>query len=61
MDKKDISKRITEGEYKILQAIFKGHKAHDNDEFHELRNEIETLRCVYFDNDPKFCKQKYRK
>lgn len=61
MDDREISRKITEGEYKIFKAIFNGHKAHDNDEFKDLRNEIENLRCVYFKEDPKFCKKKYRK
>ena len=61
MTREEMSKKITEGEYKMTVAIINGHKAHDNDEFRELRTEVETLRCIYFNYDPRFCKKKYQK
>ena len=56
-----MSKKITEGEYKITVAIINGHKAHDNDEFKKLRTEVESLRCIYFNYDSRYCKKKYQK
>ena len=61
MTREEMSKKITEGEYKITLAVTNGHRAHDNDEFKELRTEVEILRCIYFDYDPRFCKKKFQK
>ena len=53
--------KILKGEYIMTTAVINGHKASDGDEFKDLRTEVEILRCIYFDYDPRYCKQKYRK
>jgi len=40
----------------ITKAVINGHKAHDHDKFREHRRELVELRCKYFGEDSKLCK-----
>lgn len=61
MRPEEISKRITEGELKLTQAIMQGHKPYYGDEYDTLRTEVGILRCLYFGNDSKYCNPRYKK
>ena len=55
---KQILSRIIELERENTDLIFKGHKPSEDDFFGPKRKELDTLRCVYFGYDSKFCKTK---
>ena len=56
MTEKDITKRITEGEYKLFLAIRNGHRPYIGDEYQPMRTEIAILRCLHFGYDSPYCK-----
>lgn len=58
MTEKDITKKITEGEYELFKVIRNGHKPYIGDQYQTLRTEIAILRCLYFGYDSKYCSLK---
>jgi hypothetical protein len=54
-NRNQIMSRIIELELKITRSIINGHKASENDEFKDERQELNILRCLYFGYQTKFC------
>lgn len=61
MNRQEISSRICKLSSEITKAVINGHKAHDHDKFREHRRELVELRCKYFGEDSKLCKNKRKK
>ena len=64
MNKNKIFSRIITLQSEITNAILKGHKSNDCDDFKEHRKELMKLRCKLFGEDSKICKSEknnYRK
>jgi len=59
MTKNEMSSRIVRNEITIINAITKGHKPSESDEYQPLRIETEILRCLYYGEDSPFCRRKY--
>ena len=52
--------KIPQLDYIITKAILDGHQAHYDDEFKEMREELEDLRCEYFGWDSKYCNPQHK-
>ena len=53
----EIEKKITDIEYELFISIRQGHRPSIGDQYHNLRVEVNILRCMYFGYDSKFCKK----
>jgi len=56
MNEKEISSIICELSTEITKAVINGHKAHDHDRFRNNRKKLVELRCKYFGENSKICK-----
>jgi hypothetical protein len=54
-EKNLISSRIIELDLEITRSVINGHKPSEDDEFKEVRQELNLLRCLYFGYRTKFC------
>jgi hypothetical protein len=54
-EKNLIASRIIELDLEITRSVINGHKPSENDEFKEIRQELNLLRCLYFGYRTKFC------
>lgn len=55
--KSELISRIIELEYTITIAVINGHRPYNGDQFHEIRSEVNTLRCLVFGYESQFCKK----
>jgi len=53
----EIQKKITDIEYELFMSIRQGHRPSIGDQYHNLRVEVNILRCMYFGYDSEFCKK----
>jgi hypothetical protein len=54
-EKNLIASRIIELDLEITRSVINGHKPSEDDEFKEIRQELNLLRCLYFGYRTKFC------
>jgi hypothetical protein len=54
-EKNLIASRIIELDLEITRSVINGHKPSEDDEFKEVRQELNLLRCLYFGYRTKFC------
>ncbi len=57
--KSDLISRIIKLELEITEAIIQGHKPSVNDQFQEMRSELNTLRCLVFGYESNYCKKNF--
>jgi hypothetical protein len=53
-----ILSKIIELDLIITRSIINGHNPSENDQYKEQREELNTLRCVYFGYETKYCNKK---
>ena len=56
-----ILSKIIELDLIITRSIINGHNPSENDQYKEQREELNTLRCVYFGYETKYCNKKVLK
>jgi len=52
--------KISQLDYIITKAVLNGHRPHYDDEFKEMREELEDLRCEYFGWDSVYCNPQHK-
>jgi hypothetical protein len=55
--KSDLISKIIKLELQITKSIIGGHKPSVNDQFQEMRSELNTLRCLVFGYESNYCKK----